>query len=567
MAFNTEERHSLRSLSPMSSHNAASHGTSQPDSAHHNQGYVVAPMIDQKGHPIHREASGSPHARSYRHSWRLEILAWLLGFVSLTILIVVLGVFNGKPLSRWHSSVHVNTLVNVLTTIASTALIFPVASAIAQLGWLYLSEQRRPLSDLETFAAGPMSACNMLWKHPSRPLVYLGTLNVVLLLLFSPITQETVDLPIRQESASINSGSIPTTLAYQAANPAFRDVLANSDDTTDGTTSINYQSVDRSMGAAIVSGIFGTPASPSNVTADCQTGNCASDIGNDYEYPDLNTLVEFYTIYVSDTNAFSSNFEGDFSDSVVALKGSLDLCVITYQTQLINGVTQTVELGRTTDLAWKTGRKEVCKDNTGRSTFCEVITSSTGGQEYWMDSANKKAFNQYLGLEIFHGYGSAGLDVVVSGYETGLIDTVSIMADKLVNHPVSDGQDALSKMLDNLAIGMTNSLRETTGQKATASGIAGVPEIHIEVQFGWLVIPIASVILSLIFLSAVICQTSQQGVPPWRMSPIAALLSLDHETAHLIASQDHGVSLNSRAKALKVRLGQGENQEWRLNGV
>lgn len=276
------------------------------------------------------------------------------------------------------------------------------------------------------------------------------------------------------------------------------------------------------MGTAIVSAIFGTPASPSDVIVDCQTGNCtfqaystmgicsrvdnvtptivrkcprrndgtsrgcnytvqelqdhppwrletlttlfkerpihslwigASDIGNDYRYPNLNTLVEFYAIYVSDTDAFSSDFDGNFSDSVVALKGSLDLCVLSYHTRFVNGITQTVELGRKDALAWQTESKKVCANDT---SFCDVVTSSTGGDEYWMSSTDKEAFNQYLGLEIFRGYSSAGLRLETSD-ETGLIDTAPIIAGLLVNQPKSNGQDAMTKMLDNLAVGMTNS--------------------------------------------------------------------------------------------------------------
>ena len=100
-------------------------------------------------------------------SWILEVLAWILAASTLIILIIVLTVFNGKPLSHWHSGVSVNTLVNVLTTISSVALIFPVASAIAQIRWLWLAKQASPIADIESFGAGPIDIFMMLWKHPT----------------------------------------------------------------------------------------------------------------------------------------------------------------------------------------------------------------------------------------------------------------------------------------------------------------------------------------------------------------------------------------------------------------
>ncbi|KAL8760621.1 MAG: hypothetical protein Q9184_003202 [Pyrenodesmia sp. 2 TL-2023] len=514
------ELHSLRSLSPISLHNPASqapgHGTRPKPPGHHDSDYVIVPTNGDRDGLILEEPSGSLRSRFFRPSWTLEILSWLLGAVTLAILIIALAIYNKTPLSRWHSNVSVNTVVNILTTIASIALIFPVASAIAQLGWLHMSEQQRPLSDLETFGAGPITMLVMVFKHPSRPLVYLGAANIVLLLLFSPITQETVDLPIRYRNGTLDSGSIPIVLAYQAVDPSDRTV-----------GSLHYQSVSRSMGTAIVSGISGTPASPSNITR----------------------------VYVFDQVSTEN-----FSDSVVALKGSLELCLLSYTTRVVNGITQTVEVGRNEALAWQTKSKQVCDNGTH---FCDVVATSTGVEEYWMDSGNKKAFNQYLGLEIFRGYSSFGLHLVTSD-ETGLIDTSTIIAGLLVNKTISDGQEALTRMLDNLAVGMTNSLRETAGQKDKAAGVAAVPEIHIAVQFRWLAAPIASVILSFIFLAAIIFKTSQRGVPPWKMSPIAAVLSLDHQTAQLINNQDHNAPLSSRAKALGVRLGPGSDHGWIL---
>ena len=107
-------------------------------------------------------------------------------------------------------------------------------------------------------------------------------------------------------------------------------------------------------------------------------------------------------------------------------------------------------------------------------------------------------------------------------------------------------------------------LRTTADQAATFPGVAQSPEIHIAVEFRWLVVPIISVILSLIFLSAVAFATARSGVPVWKTSPIAALLSLDHDVGSAIASQDHTRSLDERANDLALQLKQGGDSSWVL---
>ena len=99
---------------------------------------------------------------------------------------------------------------------------------------------------------------------------------------------------------------------------------------------------------------------------------------------------------------------------------------------------------------------------------------------------------------------------------------------------------------------------------STAPGTAKTPEVHIAVEFRWLIVPIASVILSLILLSAVIFETARTGAPAWKASSIAALLSLDHDAANAIALQDHSRSLDERARNLALRLKQGGKREWTL---
>ena len=175
MVASSHELHSLRSISPTSLQQLVT-----GDEEFRTSGYD-----DENGSPRHRRSNSNPldasaepaHVKESTHlssssrlidrSWILEILSWVLAALTLMILVIVLDVFKGKLLSDWHSSVSVNTLINVLTTIASIALVFPVASGIAQLRWLSLSKRDSPIADIETFGSGPIDIFVMIWRHPT----------------------------------------------------------------------------------------------------------------------------------------------------------------------------------------------------------------------------------------------------------------------------------------------------------------------------------------------------------------------------------------------------------------
>ena len=51
-----------------------------------------------------------------------------------------------------------------------------------------------------------------------RPLCYLGIINIILVLLFGPITQDAVALPIKQRPLGNSTGTVSTSVAYTVAN-------------------------------------------------------------------------------------------------------------------------------------------------------------------------------------------------------------------------------------------------------------------------------------------------------------------------------------------------------------
>ena len=172
MFASSHELHSLTGVSPISSQQPApSKDTSRTsgrfiksESPRHSSDYS---FVESKELARFKDLISSSRPRLGKNSWTRELLAWALAAIALMILIIVLATYNGKPLDDWHSGVSINTLVNVLTTIASIALIYPVASAIAQMRWLSLAKRESPVADMESFGSGPIDIVVMVWKHPS----------------------------------------------------------------------------------------------------------------------------------------------------------------------------------------------------------------------------------------------------------------------------------------------------------------------------------------------------------------------------------------------------------------
>ena len=109
--------------------------------------------------------------RIFTKTWALELLCWFLALISLLVIIIVVGVFNGQPLQNWHSGLTLNTLINVVSQIAQTAVFVPIASSISQLKWIWFGKgEKRAIGDIEPFdkaSRGPIDSLRLILNHPT----------------------------------------------------------------------------------------------------------------------------------------------------------------------------------------------------------------------------------------------------------------------------------------------------------------------------------------------------------------------------------------------------------------
>lgn len=110
----------------------------------------------------------SLYTRIFDESWGFEILLWIVALLSLVVILITLGIFHNQPLQNWHSGLTANTLLNVLSQIAQTAVFVPVASSISQLKWIWYDKSRAigEMEDFDNASRGPIDSLRLILKRP-----------------------------------------------------------------------------------------------------------------------------------------------------------------------------------------------------------------------------------------------------------------------------------------------------------------------------------------------------------------------------------------------------------------
>lgn len=174
----------------------------------------------------------------------------------------------------------------------------------------------------------------------------------------------------------------------------------------------------------------------------------ASNPSGDYTFPGLNTLLQFYVIYLPDLQTLNNSAQ-NYTTSLRALKGTLDLGLSTLNTSMLFGATTTTEITLITDLKWRTSQTTI------NGTKHDIISTTPrdGSDEFWMGLSSRTYFNQLLSEAIFLGHGDFNQSLLPDdiAYST---DAARLVGESLYHN--NAGRDGLQTLLDKLAISMTN---------------------------------------------------------------------------------------------------------------
>lgn len=106
-------------------------------------------------------------------------------------------------------------------------------------------------------------------------------------------------------------------------------------------------------------------------------------------------------------------------------------------------------------------------------------------------------------------------------------------------------------------------LRTTTDLGYNVSGTSTSFEVYIDIEWVWMVVPIATVILSLIFLLVTIRLSRRSKIPAWKSSLLAVLLGLSPQTRSDFGGIRRPKEMEATAKDKNVRLEANAGQ-WQV---
>ena len=164
-------RRSISPPSPRSSisrHSPLLHEISSNDTKSHEEKEQADGDISE-GSTHRRPSKRRPWLRQqFSDGWAGEIVGWTVAAVSIVVIAVLLAIFKDKPVSKWHSRISVNALVNFVSQLGQTALLVPVASSISQLTWIWFNSFRA-LTDVNHFdkaSRQPYDTLMLIWRFP-----------------------------------------------------------------------------------------------------------------------------------------------------------------------------------------------------------------------------------------------------------------------------------------------------------------------------------------------------------------------------------------------------------------
>ncbi|KAF8856580.1 hypothetical protein BDZ45DRAFT_727386 [Acephala macrosclerotiorum] len=234
-------------------------------------------------------------------TWLPETLAIVLSLVSFLMILVLLKVYDNRPIFVWHGAT-LNTFVSTIATLGKAMLLFTVSACMSQWKYIWFSQARRKLIDFEVFdsaSRGPSGSLSLLWSVNFRSLVSIGAGITILSLAIDPFVQQIVGVGERQVDAT-NSTTIARALRYSRGTflPAPEVSLSGPDGRPFDPITIN---TDFSMQSAILFGLSNLPSAISQqMTVHCPGAHCIwppyLSLGICSTCVDVTNLLTKYTI-------------------------------------------------------------------------------------------------------------------------------------------------------------------------------------------------------------------------------------------------------------------------------
>ncbi|KAI0430193.1 hypothetical protein F5Y09DRAFT_356272 [Xylaria sp. FL1042] len=151
--------------------------------------------------------------------WWWEIGAAILSITSLILLFILLSKSDGRQLQSWPLPIQPNSLIAVLTTVAKTSMMVPVASCLSQLKWRHFISRPRPLDQFQVMddaSRGPWGSFILLISGLKiRTFLPVSLAFVTVIGLgFEPSAQQILDFPERTSTLANVSSEVGIATGY-----------------------------------------------------------------------------------------------------------------------------------------------------------------------------------------------------------------------------------------------------------------------------------------------------------------------------------------------------------------
>ncbi|KAI4102758.1 MAG: hypothetical protein LQ339_004497 [Xanthoria mediterranea] len=584
----------------------------------------------------------STFADVWRKWWGLELTSLLLGVASIVGLIAILRNRDDKTAPRngvvAGVNITLNTVVAILATIGKATLLLAVSECISQLKWTWYMNKR--LEDLDVFdgaSRGAWGGLELLWKINIRQIASLGALLVVVGLPVTPLSQQLVQYDVRNQNISgqPDTASLLTAISWDESD-TDDGVASVPYRLTQGGQPLETPSPPLLMKAAILRGLYAGTTTIDHIRPTCPGGNCtyphyrslaicarsedvSSQLNHKKAYADDSPEITPENFNVLQWSLTDSNYlidDGmnrfnlssaakknptkyyeygtptpmDFSQSIAFKDSSApvaDVFMIYLASKDKNNEIRALEFL----LEWCVQNYSTTVTNGTATTERHEAVSLKDGDypDFTLGPGTLELYQNYF-REIFQG--KAWRDVrdptrlYVSNDATQvLFQPVNIFGvtanDVSITPNQGGGMDQLRKILDNIAVAMTNVIRTNYKNASTTTeskdntnpliiGSTWVQETYVRVQWGWIAAPIGLLVGSVLFVLGVIisslsCDRRQRpGV--WKSSNLPLLKALDGDLYHEGPSgMKSPRSMKEWAKEVPVRLTrEADGDGWKL---
>ena len=98
--------------------------------------------------------------------WLSEFFWWAFGIGCLLAIVGTLAAYDGRRVPNFRWGITLNTIVSLLASFATAALMVPITSGLAQLKWIWFQKPRK-LADFDTIEdarSGPYGSVKLLLR-------------------------------------------------------------------------------------------------------------------------------------------------------------------------------------------------------------------------------------------------------------------------------------------------------------------------------------------------------------------------------------------------------------------